>query len=71
MSLHADLLIQAEQLAQQDPRRPKQANLRLCGILVHLNYCAFSPAHRRRPWPYTPRSREWPRESTGPSHNHH
>jgi hypothetical protein len=28
MSLHADLLIQAEQLAQQDPRRPKQANLR-------------------------------------------
>ena len=28
MSLHADLLDQAEQLAQLDPRRPKQANLR-------------------------------------------
>ena len=28
MSLHADLLEQAEQLAQLDPRRPKQANLR-------------------------------------------
>lgn len=28
MSLHSDLLIQAEQLAQQDVRRPKQANLR-------------------------------------------
>jgi len=28
MSLHADLLEQAETLAQLDPRRPKQANLR-------------------------------------------
>ncbi len=28
MSLHADLLDPAEQLAQLDPRRPKQANLR-------------------------------------------
>jgi uncharacterized protein (UPF0332 family) len=28
MSLHADLLEQAEHLAQLDPRRPKQANLR-------------------------------------------
>jgi hypothetical protein len=28
MSLHADLLDQAEQLAKLDPRRPKQANLR-------------------------------------------
>jgi hypothetical protein len=28
MSLHADLLDQAEHLAQLDPRRPKQANLR-------------------------------------------
>src|SRR5208337_2257920 len=28
MSLHAELLDQAEQLAQLDPRRPKQANLR-------------------------------------------
>src|SRR4051794_37786887 len=28
MSLHDDLLIQAEQLAQLDSRRPKQANLR-------------------------------------------
>jgi uncharacterized protein (UPF0332 family) len=28
MSLHADLLDQAKQLAQLDPRRPKQANLR-------------------------------------------
>ncbi len=28
MSLHADLLDQAEQLPQLDPRRPKQANLR-------------------------------------------
>ncbi len=28
MSLHADLLDQAEQLAHLDPRRRKQANLR-------------------------------------------
>src|SRR5271157_5380665 len=28
MSLHADLLEQAKRLAQLDPRRPKQANLR-------------------------------------------
>jgi hypothetical protein len=28
MSLHGDLLEQAEKLAQLDPRRPKQANLR-------------------------------------------
>ena len=28
MSLHADLLDQAKQLAQLDPRRPRQANLR-------------------------------------------
>jgi hypothetical protein len=28
MSLHADLLEQAEHLAQLDPTRPKQANLR-------------------------------------------
>jgi uncharacterized protein (UPF0332 family) len=28
MSLHADLLKQAKQLAQLDPRRPKQVNLR-------------------------------------------
>ena len=28
MSLHADLLKEAEQLAQRNPRRPKQANLR-------------------------------------------
>jgi hypothetical protein len=28
MSLHDDLLIQAQQLAQWDPRRPKQVNLR-------------------------------------------
>src|SRR5208337_4692249 len=50
MSLHADLLEQAEQLAQLDPRRPKQANLRLasrrpttcCSTCSHGNdWCQF------------------------------
>jgi len=50
MSLHADLLDQAEQLAQLDPRRPKQANLRLasrrpttcCSTCSHGNdWCQF------------------------------
>ena len=43
MSLHADLLEQAEQLAQLDPRRPKQANLRRAVSSGLLR--AVPPAH--------------------------
>jgi len=48
MSLHADLLAQAEYLAKKEPKRPRQASLRRAisaayyaqgeRIKLHLNY---------------------------------